>query len=89
LNVAHAATDAPVYLTSMQKQIALDAMIKEIAEMPITPAIMSLGRSHVHFCAQFGAVEIRPGVDGSKPPRLANSERKVSAASGFGPRDAT
>jgi hypothetical protein len=55
---AEALCDEPVYFESRQKQLALVAMIREIDLIDIAPAIMSVGRWHVHWLCYFGTLEI-------------------------------
>jgi hypothetical protein len=43
-------------------KIGLAAIVREIAEIPIVPAVMSLGAWHVHWLCYFGKLEIRPVV---------------------------
>jgi hypothetical protein len=60
--LADSISDEPVYLTSTEMQIALDAMVEEIGKIPIVPAIMSIGDWHVHWLCYFGPLKIRPTV---------------------------
>jgi hypothetical protein len=55
-------SDEAVYLTREEIEIALSAMMAEIAQIPIVPAIMSVGDWHVHWQCYFGPLEIRPVV---------------------------
>jgi hypothetical protein len=59
---ARAMTEEPVRLTLAQQRVALPAIVKDIAELPIMPAIMALGPDHVHLLAKFGSLKIRPTV---------------------------
>jgi hypothetical protein len=52
-------SEEPVYLNRDELQIALATMVEEIAEIPIVPAIMSLGDWHVHWLCYFGTLKIR------------------------------
>jgi hypothetical protein len=61
-DLAQSTCDESVYLTRNQMEIALAAMISEIAEINIVPAIMSLGEWHVHWLCHFGKLKIRPTV---------------------------
>lgn len=60
--VALHATEEAVRLARAQMQIVQDAIVEDVAEMPITPAIMSVGHSHIHLLAQFGGLKIRKAV---------------------------
>lgn len=57
-----AITDTPVRLTPSQQQFTLAAIVNDIAELPMTPAVMSVGTDHVHLLARFGSLKIRPTV---------------------------
>ncbi len=61
-DLAKSICDDPVYLTNNEMKIALAAIVREIAEIPIVPAIMSLGEWHVHWLCYFGTLKIRPVV---------------------------
>jgi len=60
--IAQAISDEPVYLTAKEVEIALAAMVGEIAQIAIVPAIMSIGDWHVHWLCHFGKLKIRPVV---------------------------
>ncbi len=60
--LAESISDEPVYLTRDQMEIGLAAMVEEIAQIPIIPAIMSVGDGHVHWLCYFGTLEIWPTV---------------------------
>lgn len=51
-----------VYFTLDEMETALGAIVSEIAELPIIPAIISLGRWHVHWLCYFDELQIRPTV---------------------------
>ncbi|MBW3598536.1 MAG: hypothetical protein KY475_14850 [Planctomycetes bacterium] len=76
--VAQRETEDPVRLRRPQMQIVQDAVVEEVAEMPITPAIMSVGHSHIHLLAQFGRLKIRKGVG-----RLKSAATKKLRENGF------
>src|SRR6476620_4628784 len=61
--LAKSASDDPVYLDAEQMQIAIDAIVAEIAEIPVVPAILSLGEWHVHWLCYFGPLAIDPVVE--------------------------
>jgi hypothetical protein len=63
LQTAKAISGEPVYLSRQQIEIALAAMISEIDEIPIVPAILSIGDSHVHWLCYFGPLKIRSLVE--------------------------
>lgn len=44
------------------RQIALDAVVAEVAEMEITPAIISIAHSDIHLSAQIGDVSLRNAI---------------------------
>lgn len=52
----------PVRLTIEQCRIAVDAIVSEVAQTSIVPAILAIGSEHSHFLAKFGALKIRPAV---------------------------
>lgn len=56
-------SEAPVYLTQKQIQVVRGAMVKEIANIPIVPAILSVGEWHVHWLCYFGPIEVRQVVE--------------------------
>jgi hypothetical protein len=59
---AQSICEDPVYLSPSQMQTALAAIVEEIAQINVVPAIMSLGDWHVHLLCQFGKLKIRPTV---------------------------
>jgi hypothetical protein len=61
--LAESIAEAPVYLSRNQIEIALATMVEEISEVPIVPAIMSVGDWHVHWLCYFGPLKIRPVVE--------------------------
>jgi hypothetical protein len=75
-SLARAIADEPVYLANEQIEIALTTMIAEIAQIPVMPAILSLGEAHAHWLCYFGPLEIRPTVNRVK----AASTRELNAA---------
>jgi hypothetical protein len=74
-DLAQSISDEPVHLSREEMQIALAAMVKEIAEIPIVPAIISLGEWHVHWLCHFGKLKIRPTVSRVK----ATATRELNA----------
>src|SRR4051812_15400731 len=58
-DLARSICDKPVYLTSKEMKIALAAMVEEVAQITIVPAIMSIGDWHVHWICHFGKLKIR------------------------------
>lgn len=61
-NEAREIAEEPVYLTPEQRQIAIDAIVAEIATMPMRPAVMAVGEVHAHLLARFGALRIRNAI---------------------------
>jgi hypothetical protein len=59
---AKAISEEAVFLTRNQMEAALSAMVEEIAQIPIVPAIMSVGDWHVHWLCYFGPIAIRSTV---------------------------
>jgi hypothetical protein len=56
-----------VRLTPEEQQIALDAFVMRIAELPpMVPRILSVGDWHMHLLAKFGSRKIRPTVGSLK-----------------------
>lgn len=76
--LAKSISDPPVYFTRDQMRIAIDAIAQEIAEIPLVPAILSVGDWHVHWLCYFGPLKIRPIVSRVK----AAATRELNA-SGF------
>jgi len=60
--LAELLSDAAVYFSDAQKGSASRALIEEIDRIPIVPAIISVGRWHVHWLCYFGTLKIRPIV---------------------------
>ncbi|MCC7475600.1 MAG: hypothetical protein IT425_09405 [Pirellulales bacterium] len=60
--LAKAMCGEPVYLTPAQMQMALSAIVEEIAALPVTPVIIALGSWHVHWLCNFGTLKIRPTI---------------------------
>lgn len=52
-------TDSPVVLTPEQVNITLQAMIAEMADTPVVPAIVAVGDRHVYVLARFDSYPIR------------------------------
>jgi len=63
LKLAQSVTDDPVYLTAEQMKVAFDSIVTEIAEIPVVPAILSLGEWHIHWLCYFGPLTIKPIVE--------------------------
>jgi hypothetical protein len=57
--IAKATTDQAVYFSRREMKIALAALVAEICDIPIVPAIVSLGPWHVHWLCHFGTLKIR------------------------------
>ena len=51
--------DSAVYFDRSEKETAFRAMNTEIDKIAIAPAIISVGRWHVHWLCYFGTLEIR------------------------------
>lgn len=60
--LAQEISEEPVHFTADQMPIALAAIVDEVAEIPVVPAIISLGSWHVHWRCHFGTLRIRPTV---------------------------
>jgi len=60
--LAEEISDEAVYFTPQEMKTALDAIIAEIAQISVVPAIISLGKWHVHWLCHFGTLKIRPTV---------------------------
>ena len=56
----------PVHLTIAERRIAVDAVVSEVAKMPIIPAVLAIGSEHSHLLAKFRALKIRPAVGALK-----------------------
>ena len=80
--LAEAISDDAVYLVPEQMKIALAAMVEDIADIPIAPAVMSVGSWHVHWLCHFGTLKIRPTVGRVK----AAATRELNAAGFQGKR---
>jgi hypothetical protein len=59
---AQSISEEPIYFTHDEMEIALGAIVDEIAEIPVIPAIIALGPWHVHWLCHFGKLKIRPTV---------------------------
>jgi hypothetical protein len=57
--LAKAISKKPVYFSPEEMQVALNAIVSEIAEIEVTPAIISLGQWLVHWLCHFGTLNIR------------------------------
>jgi hypothetical protein len=71
-------SDSAVYFRPSEKRIAFGALVGEIDQIPVCPAIISVGRSHVHWLCYFGTLEIRPIVG-----RVKSAATRELNASGF------
>jgi hypothetical protein len=60
--IAEALDVEPVHFSVAEKQTAIRAMVDEISGIAIAPAIISVGRWHVHWLCYFGTLEIRKVV---------------------------
>jgi hypothetical protein len=80
--LAKATSDEAVYLTRAEMKTALTAIVEEIADTPVVPAIMSIGNWHVHWLCHFGTLKIRPTVGRVK----AAATRELNAAGFQGKR---
>ncbi len=78
LQVAESISHGPTYLSHEQMEIALAAMVEEIDQISVAPAIMSVGDSHVHWLCYFGPVEIRPTVSRVKAAASRELNRRSS-----------
>jgi hypothetical protein len=81
--LAKAVTDKAVYFRPQEMEIALQAVVAEIGEIPIVPAIISLGPWHVHWLCHFGTFKIRSVVGRVKA--AAARELNVSGFEGKRP----
>jgi hypothetical protein len=75
--LALAISGEPVYLTQAQMRLALPAIVEEIAQIPIVPAILSIGEWHIHWLCYFGPISIRAVVSRIK----AAATRELNAHS--------
>ena len=80
--LSKSASGDPVYLSAEQMKVALDAIVAEIAEIPIVPAILSLGEWHVHWLCYFGPLKIKRVVERVK----AAATRKLNSLGFSGKR---
>lgn len=55
-------TEDAVVLTKQQKQTAFDAVVEDIDDSEIVPAILAVGGTHVHLLTVFGKFKIRTMV---------------------------
>lgn len=55
-------TEDPVHLEPDQQRLAAEAIVEEAAFIPISPAVLAVGRDHAHFLAKFGMLLIRPTI---------------------------
>ncbi len=76
--LAQEISEEPVYFSPEQMEAALAVIVAEIAQIPIVPAIISLGRWHVHWLCHFGTLRIRPTVG-----RLKAAATRELNAGGF------
>jgi hypothetical protein len=60
--LAELVSEEPVYLSRTEMEIALAAMVDEVSQLAVVPAIMSVGEWHVHWLCHFGKLTIRPTV---------------------------
>jgi hypothetical protein len=52
----------PVKLTPGQRQCTVDAVVAEIAKLPLVPAALAVSSEHCHLLSKFGKLPIRPTV---------------------------
>jgi hypothetical protein len=57
----HACADI-VVLTLAEQQLAMEAIVHKLDELPLTPYIIAVGKTHIHVIAAFGQLWIRPTV---------------------------
>lgn len=55
-------TSDAVRLVPPHRQVAMAAIVQDIAQLPLRPAILAVGGEHVHFLAKFGSLKIRQTV---------------------------
>jgi hypothetical protein len=72
----------PVRFSAREKRIAFEAMISEIDQVEVAPAIISVGSWHVHWLCYFGTLKIRKVVGRVK----AAATRALNAAQFEGKR---
>ena len=60
--LAEILSEDSVYFNANEKAIAFRAMVEEINQIAIVPAIISVGRWHVHWLCYFGTLRIRSVV---------------------------
>ena len=73
-------SSAAVTLGDAQQRVALEAIVADIAELPIEPKIMAVAGEHLHLLAVFGDVRIRPTVGRLK----AAATKKLKALPDWG-----
>ena len=54
-----ALSEGSVHLSTEQRNLAVGAIVADVAETTVYPAILSLGDVHLHFLAKFGSLRIR------------------------------
>src|SRR5260370_14604629 len=59
---ARQACPTTVTLTADEQHLGLRAVVGDMKQLPLVPRILSFGKNHIHFVAQFGALKIRPTV---------------------------
>jgi hypothetical protein len=60
--LAESIAEAAVHFDVKQTKIAFDAMVSEINQIAVAPAIISVGSWHVHWLCYFGTLAIRKTV---------------------------
>jgi hypothetical protein len=60
--LAESISDQPVYFNLAEQKLAYQAVVNEITQIKIAPAILAVGRWHVHWLCYFGTLEIRQVV---------------------------
>ncbi|MEX2288019.1 MAG: hypothetical protein WD648_13075 [Planctomycetaceae bacterium] len=75
---ASAIAGEAVYLSSAQQELVRDAVIDEIASIPIIAAILAIKKAHVHLLAKFGPFDIRATVG-----RLKAAATRLLGEQGF------
>ena len=81
LRLVQAVTAPPVFLDRRQQEDVITAIVDEVSQLSLLPAILSIKRNHVHFLAKFGPLLIRPTIGRLKAAatRALHEEMGVNA----------
>ena len=78
---SHELADGAIQLDEEDQRIAVDAVVTDVAELPIEPKIMAVTEMHVHLLAIFGEAGIRQTVGRQK----SRATRALKRNRGFVP----